>query len=410
MKSFSVYLEHYLASDYFPGTSSLDYSFVGGTLFGAAMWVAPVVNLLTRHVGTKAAMFLGSGLISGGLIAASFAREFWQLLVSQGIVVGLGVGFLYVSSVPIVSQWFWKKRSFAQGITAGGSGLGGLIFSSSINSMIENISLAWALRIQGLICLVMLSIASCVVRDRNHNLRPKQHPFDVRFFRRWDVWLLLSWCFLYLLGYMTLVSSLPDFAHSVGLSQSQASLPAILINLATITGRVSAGFASDHYGRITIAIISSMASGILCLAFWIPSQSLAPTLVFSFLVGNVYSTLWIVRLVLTVLKEESRKNLTLVGQSIAPIVAEIVGLAELPSLLAIVWLNAGPPCFCEFRRFYTKFECFLKASMQFPRRLPLSSVVQTLTDLTSTPNSTRVSCCDTCLFHQVNIDFVIFRP
>jgi predicted MFS family arabinose efflux permease len=162
--------------------------------------------------------------------------------------------------------------------------------------MIQNISLAWALRIQGIICFVTLFLASTIVRDRNHQLRPRQHPFDVRFFRRWDVWLLLIWCFLYLLGYMTLISSLPNYTRSLGISPSEASLPAILINLATITGRVGAGFASDRYGRITIALISSMASGILCLVFWIPSQSLAPTLVFSFLVGNVYSTIWMVRL------------------------------------------------------------------------------------------------------------------
>lgn len=91
---------------------------------------------------------------------------------------------------------------------------------------------------------------------------------------------------------MTLISSLPNFTRSLGLSPSEASLPAILINLATITGRVGAGFVSDRYGRITIALVSSMASGILCLVFWIPSQSLAPTLVFSFIVGNVYSTIW----------------------------------------------------------------------------------------------------------------------
>uniref|UniRef100_A0A093VJ04 Putative transporter MCH2 n=1 Tax=Talaromyces marneffei PM1 TaxID=1077442 RepID=A0A093VJ04_TALMA len=278
--SFSVYLAFYLDNNYFPGASSLGYSFVGGTNFLAALWVAPFVNILARHAGTKAC-----------------------------IMVGAGVGFLFVSTVPIISQWFWKKRSFAQGITAGGSGIGGLIFSASISPMIQNISLAWALRIQGIICFVTLFLASTIVRDRNHHLRPKQHPFDIRFFRRWDVWLLLIWAFLYLLGYMTLLSSLPDFIRSLGLSPSEASLPAILLNLATITGRVGAGFVSDRYGRITIALISSIATGVLCLVFWIPSQSLAPTL------------------------------------AIAPLAAEIVGLEELPSLLAIVWLTTGLPCF-----------------------------------------------------------------
>ncbi|GAM38389.1 MFS transporter [Talaromyces pinophilus] len=181
-KSFSVYLEFYLDNDYFPGTSSLDYSFVGGTNFLASLWVAPFVKILAGHAGTKACMLLGSGLISGGLVAASFAREFWQLMITQGIMVGAGVGFLYDSTVPIVSQWFWKKRSFAQGITAGGSGLGGLIFSASISPMIQNISLAWALRIQGIICFVALFLASTIVRDSNHQLLPNNIPLMFAFF------------------------------------------------------------------------------------------------------------------------------------------------------------------------------------------------------------------------------------
>lgn len=331
----------------------MDYSFVGGSIFLAALWAAPFVNLLARHAGTKVCMFLGSSFISGGLIAASFARAFWQLVITQGIMVGIGVGFLYVSTVPVISQWFKKKRSFALGITAGGSGLGGLIFSSSISPMIEKISLGWALRIQGIICLVTLFLASAIVRDRNLVVRPKQHPFDTRFFRRWDVIVLLSWCFLYLLGYMTLVSSLPDFIHSLGLSQSQASISAILINLATISGRVCAGAASDRYGRITIALVSSMASGVLCFVLWIPSQSLAPALVFSFLVGNVYSTLWLVSSGHSTTTQK-KVEIYLIGtlcQSISSISAEIVGLEELPSLLAIVWLNAGPPCFCKISLF-----------------------------------------------------------
>lgn len=258
------------------------------------MIVAPLVNILTRNFGTRTSMFLGTIFISGGLIAASFAKQFWSLIITQGLMIGIGVGFLYVSTVPVVSQWFLKKRSFAQGITAGGTGIGGLIFSSSITPMITKVSLGWSLRIMGVICFVMLSLASCMVRDRNKSVRPRLHPFDVRFFRRWDVWLLMIWGFLFLLGYMTLISSLPDFARSLGISQSKSSITAVLINLTTTSGRTLAGLASDHYGRITVALICTFASGLLCLVVWLPSESLAPTLVFAFLVGNVYSVFWIV--------------------------------------------------------------------------------------------------------------------
>lgn len=312
------------------------------------MIVAPLVNILVRTMGTKFTMFLGTVSVSGGLIAASFAKQFWQLVITQGIMIGTGVGLMYVTTVPVVSQWFQRRRSFAQGITAGGTGIGGLIFSSSITPMIENLSLAWSLRIMGIICFIMLSIASIIVRDRNEEVRPSQHPFDVKFFRRLEIWLVLVWCFLSLLGYMTLISTLPDFSRSLGVAASQSRITAILINLTTTSGRTLAGLASDHWGRITVPLICTLASGILCIALWLPSQSIAPTLVFAFLVGNVYSVMWIVSLqpspsllwVFLIQSIDSNAK-----KSVAPILAELVGLQELPSVLAIVWLNAVVPCF-----------------------------------------------------------------
>ena len=260
--SYGVYLSYYLTNDVFPGASALDYSFVGGANFGAALGIAPLVNVLVQRFGTNATMFVGVGFTAGGFVAASFAKRFWQLCLTQGLMVGLGTGLLFVSSIPVVSQWFRRKRSLAQGICSAGSGIGGVIASATTTPMIENISLAWSLRIMGIMCFIMLFIASCLVRDRNKFIRPNQHPFDVRFFKRYDVWLLLAWGFFVLLGYMTYIYSLPDFALSLGASQSTASITAILINLSTAIGRPLTGLISDRYGRITTALVCTFINGV----------------------------------------------------------------------------------------------------------------------------------------------------
>jgi len=72
--------------------------------------------------GIHVVMVLGAIMPGGGFAAASFASQIWHLYLSQGALVGIGVGFAYVPTVAILSQWFEEKRSLASGIAATGSG------------------------------------------------------------------------------------------------------------------------------------------------------------------------------------------------------------------------------------------------------------------------------------------------
>lgn len=67
----------------------------------------------------------GSVLIVGGTIAQSFCAEFWQLLLAQGLCIGIGCGCLAILSVAIPSLWFTHRLPLANGIAASGSGVGG---------------------------------------------------------------------------------------------------------------------------------------------------------------------------------------------------------------------------------------------------------------------------------------------
>ena len=82
--SYGVYLSHYLESDYFPGATPLDYAFIGGIEFGAAMLISPACTILARELGRTVVMTSGVVMMAGGFIAASFAKQIWQIYLSQG--------------------------------------------------------------------------------------------------------------------------------------------------------------------------------------------------------------------------------------------------------------------------------------------------------------------------------------
>jgi len=75
----------------------------------------------------------GSLLVVSGMMMTSIATNYWQLVLAQGIVVGLGNGCLFLPSISVLPTYFRKKSALSQGIASAGSGLG-MIFPSPSSS------------------------------------------------------------------------------------------------------------------------------------------------------------------------------------------------------------------------------------------------------------------------------------
>ncbi|KAI4644046.1 uncharacterized protein J4E78_009829, partial [Alternaria triticimaculans] len=316
VSAYGIYLSHYLADDIFPEASAWDYAFIGGFNFAIAMLVAPFVTVFCRRSGTHVVMCCGLVLQLGGFIAASFATQIWQLHLSQGVLIGSGIGFLYIPCLPVLSQWFDRKRSLANGISAAGSGVGGAAFTWGTEAIIERFSIGWALRITGIIAFVANLTATVFIRDRNKAIRPSQLGFDTKLLRRYEVVLLLAWVFISMLGYIVLLFSLSDFALSIGLSRSQATDIIGLLNVGTAIGRPIIGILSDRWSRIDTAGALTLLCGLSCFAFWLPATSYALTVFFAILCGAIVGVFWM---------------------TIGPLCVEVAGIENLQSLLSLSW-------------------------------------------------------------------------
>ena len=106
-----MYLSEYLTSGAFPEAKPLDYGFVGGFNFAFAMILAPLATYLARRFGKQPVLFAGSIIQCSGYVAASFATKISHLYLSQGLLVGCGIGFIIIPSMAILSQWFSRRRS-----------------------------------------------------------------------------------------------------------------------------------------------------------------------------------------------------------------------------------------------------------------------------------------------------------
>ncbi|RDW76124.1 hypothetical protein BP5796_06945 [Coleophoma crateriformis] len=320
--SYGVYLAYYLDSNTFPEATSIDYAFIGGLQFALSLLVAPAATITARRYGLHQCMLVGIVLQTIGFICASFVHRIWQLYITQGVLIGGGLGFIFVPATAILSQWFDKKRSLATGIASAGSGIGGLIFSFGSNAIIHNVSLGWAFRITALICGAMNLTAVALIRNRNKTIKPPQLGFDTKLLVRYDVILFLAWGFISMFGYMTLLYSLSAFATSLGLSKTQSGNISAFLNLGTALGRPAVGFLSDRFGRMEVAGSLTFVGGVFCFAIWIPAKTYAVTIFFAIVVGAIFGVFWM---------------------TVAPIAVNVVGVPEVPSMLSIYWLVITAP-------------------------------------------------------------------
>ncbi|KAI9794286.1 MAG: hypothetical protein M1833_000429 [Piccolia ochrophora] len=322
VSSYGVYLAHYLEDDVYPEASPLDFAVIGGLNFSMAMLVAPLVTIVARIYGPRLPMLFGVIFETAGFIGASFSQRIWQLYICQGVLVGFGVGFIYVPSTAILSQWFTAKRSLANGISTAGSGIGGIMFSFAAGALIHSVSVSWALRVMGIITGVMNLAATLLIRHRNEIVQPPQKGFDMDLLRRYDVLLLLAWSSISTLGYITLLFSLPDFARSIDLSKAQAAAIAAFLSLGTAIGRPFIGVISDRFGRIEVAGMLTFACGISVFAIWLPATSYGVTVFYAIINGAILGVFWV---------------------TVGPLSVEVGGLAQLPSLLSLSWISVILP-------------------------------------------------------------------
>ena len=327
--SYGIFLSYYLDNNYYPGATSLEFAFVGGLSISQALFISPLATYITRVYGTNTTLLTGVFFETLALIGASFTHQVWQLFLTQGVCFGFGMGFLFVGSVGIIPQWFTKKRSLANGIGTAGSGLGGMMYSLATNAMIDSLGVEWAFRILGILACAVNVICALLMRDRNKAIGAVQLAFDYKMFKRPEFWLILGWGFFSMMGYITLLFSLPNYAVSIGLNARQGSIIGAVLNLGQGLGRPVVGVFSDKAGRINLAGACTFIGGLFCFVIWIFAKSFGVLIFFAIAVGTVAGTFW---------------------TTIAPVGAEVVGLKELPSALSIVWIFLVIPTTCELSR------------------------------------------------------------
>ncbi|KAI1817670.1 monocarboxylate permease-like protein [Poronia punctata] len=242
-------------------------------------------NLLMGHLfdsyGTKWILPVGTVVYTLGLMLLSLSTEFYQIILTQGIICGVGAAAVFNCANNSTLTWFYKHRAAALGIVISGSSVGGVVLPILMSKLIPRIGFPWTVRILGFIALFCCSVGCFTVKSR---LQPRPKTFHfvnvVKPFRELTFSLVVAAAFFTYWGIFLPYNYLNIEAQEQGISPTLVPYLLPIVNAVSILGRIIPGIIADRVGRFNVVILIASLSGIITLALWVPGKSTATTIVY----------------------------------------------------------------------------------------------------------------------------------
>ncbi|PVU93123.1 hypothetical protein BB559_003435, partial [Furculomyces boomerangus] len=163
--SFGIYQVYY-KENFLKSSKASSISWIGTIATAMMLFSGIFASRLAISIGFRNTCWIGGVLGFVGLFAASFCSSVGALIATQGVIFGIGIGFVYSTAISVVSMWFEKYRGAALGIITAGSGIGGIVMSRIITAILNNLGFRWALRITSFMFVGIILAVSIPFKSR----------------------------------------------------------------------------------------------------------------------------------------------------------------------------------------------------------------------------------------------------
>lgn len=271
-QSYGVFQEYYTSDQQtiIPRSEASNTALIAfvGTLSAGLTWGGgAAVQPLATHIGARAAVLLGAVLMALGLALASVSRTSWQLLLTQGLIWGIGSALVYFPPVGAAPEFFGARRGAAMGLVLSGAGLGALALAPLSRALLEKVGVRWALRALALLELALGAMAGALSPGpRAGRARPGRVAGHIA---RSPVFIAaIAGAFLQSGGYLVPLTLFSSFSSAVGVGPSLSALLLGVSNAVSAASRLLMGAAADSVGRQNTLIVCCVGSALCVLAIW----------------------------------------------------------------------------------------------------------------------------------------------
>lgn len=256
---------------------------------------------LADRISTRVVVCAGIVCMALGFFLASLAaNSLLTFLVCFCLLVGLGVGLVYVPTVTAVQRWFIKHRSKASGLALAGTGVGTFVGPTAAGLLMQQFSWETTMQIFAVAILVVGLLASSLVRSNPQELgllpdglassERSAHPAApigmrlAQAVRTGRFWWYFAAIFFGSVGLFLALVHINPYALQFGISATQANLLIGLIGIGNISGRLFLGSMGDRMGALRLLVVLTVVLVLLNL-LWLTAHTFTTLALFALCFG-----------------------------------------------------------------------------------------------------------------------------
>ncbi|KAH7310170.1 MFS monocarboxylate transporter-like protein [Rhexocercosporidium sp. MPI-PUGE-AT-0058] len=245
----------------------------------AIAWVGSLMIFLLFFLGIYSGPMMDAGhfrslIICGlvfqiiGVFTTSLVKSYWQLILAQGIVQGIGNGFHFTPLVTLVSLYFDKNRAFALSVSACGAPIGGIVFPLISRQLSDKIGYPWTIRVMGFL-MVFNGIVIVLLARPKKVKKERRSLVDLAAFKELAYLFYAIGIFFTLWGLYIAYFYTSTFGKAkIGLSDSDSLTLLLVLNAAGIPGRLIPAFMGDRlFGPFNTMLPFVMGVSIMLLVW-----------------------------------------------------------------------------------------------------------------------------------------------
>jgi MFS family permease len=232
---------------------------------------------LADRFGPRIVLSFSIILVFSGYCLMPLVHSQWQLFLIYGVIIGVGMGAMFVPLVSMTARWFNARRNLMTGLVASGAGAGMLIVPSVTAVLINSHGWRTTFVIMGVFVLaIVLPAVQFMVRDpasigaapfgenrefHGSKSKPQGYSFKeaLRIPQFWIIFIMVFWFGIFIMSYN--VHIVPDAINS-GMSSTRAANVLATTGALMIAGRIILGTIADKTGNKPIFILCFLLSAL----------------------------------------------------------------------------------------------------------------------------------------------------
>lgn len=243
---------------------------------------AAVLGFGLDRYDVRQLFFLATALVGVGLAGTGLTSSYLGLLLTYGLLTGIGFSILMVVSYVTPVLWFARRRGIAVGIATSGAGVGMVVAPPAAQYLIGLYGWQPAYVVISVLVVVALSVAGLLVAGRPARIEvDRTVEFDEASHDRTNgsprdqiasvknvvqTWPFALFFLAYLAAYVppfALTVNFVEYAESVGLGEGIGVLSLSVVGATNALGKPLFGYVADRTKTVYAIALSALLAGVL---------------------------------------------------------------------------------------------------------------------------------------------------